>query len=57
MLPVHALELLGVGVAPGHHAARLAMAPIGLPERHIMLLRQLGKLQRIAVSRSLVDRI
>ncbi len=29
-LPVHALELLGMGVAPGHHRRSLGDAPVGL---------------------------
>jgi hypothetical protein len=35
-----ALELLGVGIAPGHHRRMLGDAQIGLPQQNAMLFGQ-----------------
>ena len=35
-----AVELLGVGIAPGHHGGPLGDAPIGLPQLHAVLVGQ-----------------
>ena len=43
-LLVHALELFGMGVAPGHHRRPLGHADIGLAQRHAMGLGQLAEL-------------
>jgi len=43
-LPVHALELLGVGMAPGHHRRLPGNTRIGLAQLHVVLLRQLAEL-------------
>jgi len=41
---VHALELLCVGVAPGHHGGPLGEPRIGLAQFHIMFLGQSAEL-------------
>lgn len=42
--PVHALELLGVRVAPGHQRRPLSDARIGLAQRYALRLGQLAEL-------------
>ena len=41
---VHALELFGVGIAPGHHRRRFCHPLVGLAKRHLMVLGQFAQL-------------